>query len=81
MGVSGALYVGVVGSPICAREVVMQNVVSVVLCDVGCWAGVPWRSPPSRTGRSGCSCVSRVDSHVSVSGYDCWPCGVCRWGR
>ena len=80
-GVFAGMYVGVVGSPMCTREVEVQNVVRGAMCEVGCWAGVPWRSPPSRTGRSGCSCVSRVDSHVRMSWYVCWPCGVCSWGR
>ena len=80
-GVFDGRYVGVVGSPMCAREVVVQNVVRGVLCEVGCWAGVPWRSPPNRIGRSGCSCVSRVSSQVRVSWYACLPCGVLDCGR
>ncbi len=79
-GVFDGRYVGVVGSPMCVREEVVQNVLRGVLCE-GCWAGVPWRSPPSRTGRSGCSCVSKVESQLRVSWYDCLPCGVFDCGR
>ena len=80
-GVFAGRYVGVVGSPMCEREVVLQNVVRRVLWEMGCWAGVPWRSPPRRTGMSGCFCVSRVDSHLRVSWYDCLPSGVFDCGR
>ncbi len=72
---------GVVGSPMWARVVVVQNVERGMLWEVGCGDGVPWRSPPSRTGRSGFSCVSRVVSQVRVSWYDYLPCGVLDCGR
>ncbi len=71
----------VVGSPMCVREVVLQNSARGVLWDLGWGAGVPWRSPPNRIGRSGCSCVSRVASQVRVSWYACFPCGVLVCGR
>ena len=80
-GVLDGRKVGVLGSPMWMREVVLQNVVREGLCEVGCWAGVPWRSPPSRTGRSECYCVSRVASQVRVSWYNCLPCGVLDCGR
>ena len=72
---------GVVGSPMCVREVVVQNVASGMLWEVWWCAGVPWRSPPIRTGRSGGSRVSRVASHVRVSWYVCLPCCVFVCGR
>ena len=80
-GVFDGRKVGVVGSPMCVREVVVQNVASGMLWEVWCCAGVPCRSPPNKTGRVGCSCVSRVASHVRVSWYDCLPCCVLVCGR
>ncbi len=44
---------GVVGSPMWVREVVVQNVERGVLWEVGCGAGVPWRSPPQQDGEVG----------------------------
>ena len=46
-----------------------------------CGAGVPCRSPPSRVGMSGCSCVSRDSSHVRMSRFICIPCLVFVCGR
>ncbi len=80
-GVVDGRYVVIVGPPMCAREVVLQNSARGVLWEVGCWAGVPWRSPPNRIRRSGCSCVSRVASQVTTSWYACLPCGVLDCGR
>ena len=70
-----------VGSPMCAREVLVQKSARGVLWEVGCGAGVPCRSPPNRIGRSGCSCVSRVASQVRMSWYACLSCVVLDCGR
>ena len=45
-GVLDGRKVGVLGSPMWMREVVLQNSSSGVLWEVGCWAGVPWWPPP-----------------------------------
>ena len=53
-GVLDGRKVGVFGSPMWVRDVLLQNSSSGVLWEVGCCAGVPCRSPPSRMGRFGC---------------------------
>ncbi len=80
-GVLDGRYVGIAWSPMCASEVVLQNSTRGVLWEVGCWADVPWRSPPNRMGRSGCSCVSMVASQVRTSWYVFLPCVVLVCGR
>ncbi len=66
-GVLDGRKVGVLGSPMWVRDVLLQNSSSGVLWEVGCCAGVPCRSPPRRMGRFGCCFVSRAVSHVRVS--------------
>ncbi len=69
------------GSPICVREVLVQNSARGVLWEVGCWAGVPWRSPPMRIGRLGWSRDISFASQVRVFWYVSLPCGVLDCGR
>ena len=45
-GVLDGRKVGVFGSPMWVRDVLLQNSSSGVLWEVGCCAGVPCRSPP-----------------------------------
>ena len=64
---------GVSGSPMWVSEVMVQNSARDVLCEVGCCAGVPWRSPPIRMGRSGWVSKRSCLSHVSMSWYSWLP--------
>ena len=66
-GVLDGRKVGVLGSPMWVRDVLLQNSSREVLWEVGCCAGVPCRSPPRRMWRFGCSFVSKVVSQVRVS--------------
>ena len=66
-GVLDGRKVGVLGSPMWVRDVLLQNSSREVLWEVGCCAGVPCRSPPRRMWRFGCCFVSKVVSQVRVS--------------
>ncbi len=59
-GVLDGRKVGVLGSPMRMREVVLQKSASGVLWEVGCWAGVPWRSPPVGWGVLGVVVLART---------------------
>ena len=66
-GVLDGRKVGVLGSPMWMREVLLQNSSSGVLWEVVCWDGVPCRSPPRRMGRFGCCWIIRDASQVRTS--------------